>query len=133
MRATARPTAHEEPVDPESLGDLLDVGDEVGHTAVAQSRRLPVAGSVKGEPSEPVAPVDRRVLPPADAPSGRPVDREQRQALRVAPLGDGERPAVGHRDPVLDVLGDDVRVSNHGLELLCVDTRWHKSRAGVAT
>lgn len=110
---TAGPAADHESVDPEDLRDPLDVGDDVGHRAVAQSRRLSVAGSVEGEPAQAVAPVDRRVLPPADPSAGRPVDREPWQPLRVAPLGNGERTAVGHLDPMLDVLGDDVRVANH--------------------
>ncbi len=130
MRSTARPAGHDEAVDPEHLRDPLDIGDDVGDPASGQPRRLSIPRAVEADPPQPVAPIDRRIGPPADAPARRPVEGEERKAVRVAPLGHGQRTAVGRLDPVLDVLGDDVRVGKHGIDLL---SRWPppESRSGA--
>ena len=116
--ATTRPTGHEKIVDPESLRDTLDVGDDVSDAASGQPRGFAITRPVDGDPPQPVAAVDRRIRPPADAPARRPVEGDHRKAAGVAPFGHRERAAVTGLDPVFDVLGDDVRVGKHGIGLL---------------
>ncbi len=92
--AAARATRDDEPVDPERVSNGFDVADHICDRAALMPRGLAVTGPVIGDPAQSMALVDGGVFPVRDAPARRAVHCDQRQTVRVAPLSNGQSPAV---------------------------------------
>src|SRR3954451_20686012 len=103
MRPTARPSGDREPVQAEAVRDAPNVLGDIRDATAGPAGRLTVPGPVEGQPAHTATEVDVRVAPARQPAARRAVDRHDRHATRVAPLGDRKGSSVGRRYPVLDV------------------------------
>jgi hypothetical protein len=89
--------------DAKRVCDEGDVGNDVGDGSTWLACRLPIPWSVQREAAQAVSGIDGRIFPAADPPARSPMQGEEPQPCRVAPLGDGQGAPVRCREAVLDV------------------------------
>ena len=93
--SAARDSEHREPVEPERVGERGEVLRRAHQGAALPVIRMAVARPVGGD--DPQAPLPRRGIgqPEHEARARRAVQRQHRQAARIAEFGEGDAPAVG--------------------------------------
>jgi hypothetical protein len=104
VRSAAGAARDGERRDAKRVSDEGDVGNDVGDRSTRLACRLPIPWSVQREPAQAVAGIDGGVFPAADPPARRPVQGDEAQPGRVAPLSDGQGAPIRCREAVLDML-----------------------------
>ena len=82
VRTAAGATSDREPIRAQRIGDRENVRQDACDTAARQPRRFTVARAIERQAPDPMAGVDGRVVPPADATAGVPWN-----AIRGRPFG----------------------------------------------
>ena len=88
---------HGEPIETEAVCDRGNVSDAVHHSPAAEAIGAAVAGPVVGDHARSDTRIRAREAWPGKARAGRAMKEEDREPIRVAALGDRQRPPIGRR------------------------------------
>jgi hypothetical protein len=116
VRPTKGDAGHGEPLETEAVCDCGNVSDAVHHSSAAEAIRAAVAGPVVGDHARSHTRIRAREALPGKARARRAMKEEDREPIRVAALGDRQRPPIGSRHHRLRAR----RPGHDGIILHCV-------------